>query len=345
MLVNTHYAQTLVMEHEDTISIGMVPVTDRKKLLQFLQYLNEKKDYKHILLDISLDKYVRQEEDTTLYHLIDSMDKISIAMPKNRNLADTCLFRKAGEVFYYSTPWEDDFVKFPFLPNGVKSLPLKMYEELDCSFGHNSIFEKLFVRKNVFLTYEFVDTSYLYDLGDQMQTKDRYVLIGDFIDDVHNTYIGKLPGVLINFNAYLSLHNGHHRIKFWMLVILYLSFFLLAYQTLIQSKFTWLFMWIGYPVYLILLCFVTYYLYNDIYDILIATSLFYFLKTVVECCRERALIFQRINMILEIIKKTGLRFYHNLEMTLHHVVCIADKNIKLLTYKLYELWKNMKKSR
>lgn len=309
LLINTHYAQTLVDEIDGVDTLGKVPVTNRQLLFRLLNHLHDEGTYKYVLLDISLDKNVRQDTDTALYQLIDSMPRIGIAMPEEMAIADTSLSSKAGEVGYYITHWENDFIKYPYLLNDRPSLPLKMYEELTgrTIHKHGLLYtDGGLVRSSVFLTYDFTDYSFLYDLGSApFDARGRYVLIGDFNDDVHNTYIDTLPGVIINFNAYLTLLNGHHRVKFGMLLILFASFFLLVYQTLTQSRFTWLFMWVGYPVFLTVICFVIYYLYNEVYDILITTSLYYLLKTIVECRRECKLIRERMQMIVQTVNGTA----------------------------------------
>ena len=347
LLIDTHYAQTLVTEHEGMDTLGYVPVTDRRLLLRLLQHLSKDTTYRYILLDISLDKVVRQEEDTTLYRLIASMPRIGIAMPPGGKaaLADSCLISKAGEVGYYVTQWENDFVKFPYLLNGKKSLPLKMYEDLTGrTINRYGVFytDKTLVRSSVFLTYDFVDCDYRHNLNEEdLDAENKYVLIGDFEEDVHSTYVGELPGVIINFDAYLALIKGHHKIKGGMVVILFVAFFLLAYQTLTQSKFTWLFMWIGYPVFLTILCFVVYCLYNEVYDILITTSLFYLMKTIVECVREYELIRKRIAMVAQTTNNCCSYVIHYVGMG----VSTITRVFKLLASQIKRIWKVKTKSK
>ena len=52
--------------------------------------------------------------------------------------------------------------------------------------------------------------------------QDRYVLIGDFENDIHPTYLNRQPGSLIIFNAYLHLALNRHILPVWYLVILYI---------------------------------------------------------------------------------------------------------------------------
>ena len=314
VLIDTHYAKTLVMED----SIGKVPVSDRKTINNLLCLLKERNDYRYIILDISLDKAVSQIEDTALHKTIITMPRIIIANPKEggKKLADTVLYSKAGRVWYYTSEWETDFVKYPYIKDKEYSLPMKMYEELnECVKPHNilnrdSVYytdDGTIIRNSVFLTFSYNDITFLHDIEDAIETiksnngiktKGKYILIGDYKNDQHHTYIGEMPGTLIHFNAYLALTKGEHKIKFGMVAILFLVLFTLTYLTLTQSKFTWIFMWIGYPVFLALTCFIIYYLYNQVYDILITSTLFYCLKTSVECYRERSTIHYNIKKVV-----------------------------------------------
>ena len=52
--------------------------------------------------------------------------------------------------------------------------------------------------------------------------QNRYVLIGDFENDIHPTYLNRQPGTLIFFNAYLHLVLNRHILSVWYLVILYI---------------------------------------------------------------------------------------------------------------------------
>lgn len=348
LLIDTHYAQTLVSEYEDTASF--VPVTNRRLLLRLLLDLKKDSTYKYILLDISLSKDVRQEEDTTLYRLIASMPRISISMPKNEDIADSCLIPKAGEIGYYITQWENDFVKYAYLQNGKKSLPLKMYEDLT----NRTITDGILARSSVFLTYDYTEIfkkhrleekGFIDMITEDSCAKNKYVLIGDLEEDIHTTYIGELPGIIINFNAYLTLIAGHHIIKGWMIFMLFSAFFLLVFQTLTQSKFTWLFMWIGYPVYLTLICFVVFYYFNEVYDILIATSLFYILKTIVECIRERELIRQRITLVRQTLYKSGLKIVISVGKVLRCLKNIVVQLYVRLSNQTKQIWKQKTKSK
>jgi len=52
--------------------------------------------------------------------------------------------------------------------------------------------------------------------------QNRYLLIGDFENDSHRTYLNQQPGSLILFNAYLHLHLNRQILSVWYLIVLYI---------------------------------------------------------------------------------------------------------------------------
>jgi hypothetical protein len=58
----------------------------------------------------------------------------------------------------------------------------------------------------------------------------RYILIGDFENDSHSTYLNDQPGTLILFNAYLHLKNGQQFLSIWYLIILYLFLYTVVWM-------------------------------------------------------------------------------------------------------------------
>lgn len=136
-------------------------------------------------------------------------------------------------------------------------------------------------------------------------TRDKYVAIGAFQgDDNHSTYIGSVCGTLINLNAYFSLLDNHHVISITLVVILFFAFFVLAYLTIARQdlrgladsmtqkqNYRWrtrmmtlsaLCSWIGYSLFLSILCILTYVLLGEVYEIFITSTLFYFLALAVK---------------------------------------------------------------
>jgi len=141
--------------------------------------------------------------------------------------------------------------------------------------------------------------------------KDKYILIGDFEGDTHTTYRGEIPGTVINFNAFLSLLEGQHIVSYTFLLLLLMFFYFQSYlilsrqdiyivtrrclenknatETRIGSvllKITRICSVLSYPVFFVLVCIFTFYVFNEVFDILLTITLFYALKRVVDAIYE-----------------------------------------------------------
>lgn len=340
LLINTYYDQALVMKNivknEVSLPEGQIPVVDRRKLFHCLNLLKERNDYKYIILDVFLGKNVAQTEDSSLYRLIAEMPRTIIAQPPyNEPLATPYLEKKSGSVQYSLAFWNSGFVKYPYFTENKKSVPLRMYEDMT----GRTITKKGFfywdeglARSSVILTYYpgfdawtklggFSDYT-IDDAFEKKGTAGKYILIGDFVEDLHSTFQGEQPGTLINFYAYLTLLHGHHRIT-WGVLLLMLLFFSLPiyfkltdYQSIRRlthitrkedfqkpqkysttksnsvlrfvKEFVLYFVnkWVGYPLYLTLICLFMYLFFNEAYDIFITTLLYYIMEVVIICYQK-----------------------------------------------------------
>lgn len=158
------------------------------------------------------------------------------------------------------------FLKFPLVLNdSLKTVPLKMYEMI-----HDKTFEKwgpfYFIDNKLSLPSPIVDykvrlsdfrtgsslkeSNYaVYPLGTILESaafmdeaslgsyfKGKIVLIGDLKTDMHETPFGKAPGLLLIYNAYLSLEAQQHEIRFLWILFLSISFFILSYRIFADIK-------------------------------------------------------------------------------------------------------------
>ncbi len=317
---------------EYNMPIGDIQITDRKKLLELLQVLKKRDDYKYILLDVFFGETGTTAHDSALYATICSMQRIVIPCHSDERLANKSLSEKAGVADYTTTYKEGGFVKYPYMPNSKKSLPLKMYEEMTgmrikkhwffYTEGWNLI------RKSVVLAF-YVNAERPYSeegekvwyhlgadlLGDENNigllydatelTKDKYIVIGAFQgDDSHSTYIGAVSGTLINLNAYFSLLHHHHFVSMPLVLIMFFAFFILAYLTLTRQdlrrladvatrnhSYRWrtrlmalsaMCSWVGYSLFLTILCLFTYVFLGEVYEIFITATMFYLLALAVK---------------------------------------------------------------
>ena len=168
-------------------------------------------------------------------------------------------------------------------------------------------------RRSILLTWDFSDYRerfYLGDLLEELEEGDeedwagsatgKYILIGDFEDDIHPTFLGEIPGTLIIFNAFTSLLHKRHILSLSFLLFLFCIYFALAWLTLSHnSRFKWICSFLGYTGFLFILSIITYLAFNEIYDILITALLFTGLNKIVGMTKSC----NRIKQYLVRIKK------------------------------------------
>lgn len=182
--------------------------------------------------------------------------------------------------------------------------------ELRCDSAYTQDGEKVWYN----LGMDLLGSKYLYG-NDSIQgtdelysnpelTNDKYIVIGAFSSgDSHYSYLENQPGPAIIFNAYLSLINGHHFVSYGVMILLAISFFILSYlilgqQTLdeviaeqvvsntktgktVQRVLGIVASWIGYSLFLTILCIITYLWMGEVYDIFITATLFQLISLLV----------------------------------------------------------------
>lgn len=297
-----------------------IAVTDRKALKTLLTRLKQKDDYRYIMLDIDFSVDDKTDNDSALWSVICEMRDIVLFRNLKEDMPDERMYKKAGIAGYNATPTESDFVKYPY----IESMPLKMYQDrTNRNVEHSGpIYHDGWhlARKSVILNFDYIpDNDSTLDLGecvtkvdstdiyiiDMMPTKDKYILIGAFKDeDIHSTYLGPMSGIAINFNAFLSLMNGHHHVSLALILLLFCVFFSFSFLIFSQrdisisminvqfshKKWTRIFQrvlilvcsWIGFTMVLSFLCIITYVCLDEVYDILATSTLFGLLNVIVK---------------------------------------------------------------
>ena len=264
LLIDVSFDKTSVKATDEYgMPIGDIQITDRQKLLELLQELKRRNDYKYILLDVFFGQKGKTPQDSALYATICSMPRIVIPCHSDEALADSSLREKAGLADYTSTYKVSGFSKYPYMSDEGKSLPLKMYEDMTGRSIHKHWFVYTdgwrLVRKSIVLTFDVNANSAYNDEGEKVWyylgadvlgneeergllyelpvlTRDKYIAIGaSHGDDSHHTYIGSVCGTLINLNAYFSLLHNHHVVSITLVLILFCAFFVLTYLTLTRQ--------------------------------------------------------------------------------------------------------------
>ena len=340
LFVDVSYDRTSIPSYDKYGFIeGQINITDRRKLIELLSVLKQKNDYKYIMLDVFFGNDIKTEYDSTLIQLLCTTPRIVIPCHTDKALVDSCLLEKSGMADYTTTYKFATFSKYPYLPNGSKSMPLIMYENIT----HRKIKDwGIFytdgwriARSSVILTqtihinepYDDNDNKVWFNLGADLLedsipktnvkgnglikeknfTKGKYIIIGAFRsddNDQHTTYIGKLSGAMINMNAYIALCKGQHIVSFPLMFIMFIMFFCLSYLTISQQSLkdatkqfsrgshrtfrTFLILlsglctWIGYSLFMTILCIITYITIGEAYDIFFTATFFSILNMIVK---------------------------------------------------------------
>ncbi len=240
---------------------GNYVITDRMQLATFFTLLNKQPtDYNYIVCDLLFD--LPSDNDSILSQQIDATPRVvfpysretaGISFPVTKN-AQTAYAGYKISSGLQSTP---DIVKYQYLPEpGLRTIPLVLYENSrnraavvnagllwfgSQAWFNNTIFDPRISNENL------VDTagnSKLMPLGDIINLlthhpellktlfKNKTILIGDFENDVHETYAGKMAGPLIISNLFLGLQQEDNKISGWWLLYLLVVCWLLSYLLL-----------------------------------------------------------------------------------------------------------------
>ena len=230
----------------DSIDGGKLVITDRLKLALLFSCLNRHPgQYKAVICDIAF-------EDPSPYDSI-----LSQELEKTQFAVFPAV--KSGAIFhinYGSTEYfmnKGNFVKLPvFVNDSMKSLPVVMVESIknkryerwgeltleNGRFAFNTYLPEFYYRPGDILRNSKKGRRNCFYLGEMLKLpnyftevlQNKYIVIGNFSEDRHRTFLGEFPGSLILFDSFLSLRNKSIAIRVSWLVILFLSYFLLTYR-------------------------------------------------------------------------------------------------------------------
>ena len=265
MMINVCFDKQLVDYEENGMPVGQYVITDRSKLLRFLRLAHEKDNYRYIMLDVIFEKGFQTPCDSALFSLIAAMPRIVVASHKDVILQDAMLFEKSGNADYTSTWEETDFTRYQFLhKGGVESISLRMYKELtgrnitrhgmfytcDGRLCRNALTLKQPIRMSGSISYyneEKIEKNYLYLGKDLLETdsimpvseqiEGKIIVVGDFMLDRHDTYLGVQAGSVICANAYNALCNGEHYINWYFIAFLFVLYAFIAYMRINNQHF------------------------------------------------------------------------------------------------------------
>ena len=255
-IINTSHDRMLVDYYETIEGFrfpkGNIAITDRKKLLHLFQLLNKANNHKYIICNLvfdqasSIDDSLAKEMLKTKRMVVargNPKQKI-ISKFKNLNYGLAAVYMPSGNLSKYRLLEVSD-------SGFVKSIPLKIYEELNqTNIDYGFFFSKL---NNSYIFNDYTvegfvkpSTSSRIDLGRittqdstgfNELTKDKILLIGDFYNNSKKTIYGsKTPSLLILLNAYLSIENGSIQVSLLLILFLFITFFFFSYLIIAEQS-------------------------------------------------------------------------------------------------------------
>lgn len=210
--------QLIYERNKDGEVVKTTAITDRQKLLHLLSLLEKSASYKYLILDMEFCKGDTTEYDNELFDLISRMDKIVLV---DGDSIVPCLKSKSAIAEYYSTVTATNFTRYEYLKGDKRSLPLKVYEELNPEkkiqrFGYGWLNYYLtagsLCQNSVFLTFdsqfkaESIDNKVFID---SLKQKNRFYNMGsDILMRINNNKVN------LNEDATIKILRTRHKDKY-----------------------------------------------------------------------------------------------------------------------------------
>lgn len=244
---------------EEFNTLGSRVITDRKILLDFLKLLEKSNTYKYIIVDVTFNKRDHTPYDEELFSQIKRMRDVAVGIDINNEFPDSTLIdeNKAAHISYDVTNIKSYFTRWKYLTNEQYSIPLLVYEKTNKNkhekrygYGCLSVYTmggKLCQNTN-YLTFDknyTKDISKMINIGNWLKnpykpkeeyvddlkqyTKNKVVIIGDFINDLCGTYIGEVPGSIVISRALTTLEEGKNIVNPLIETLWFLTFFFITF--------------------------------------------------------------------------------------------------------------------
>jgi hypothetical protein len=263
LFINTSTSKVQVFTDADPLSMKPATelITDRIKLAGFLDQMIPFKDsIRLIVLDVLFDR--PSTGDSLLQEKFDLLgDKL---MTVSYMPAQDAVVKPDFKIPYALATYRsaaDMFFKYPVIYRGYKTLPTAIYEKLtgseitrrglffregkkfslkapitDFKVRMNDFKLEMELNKSSFAVHNLETVTALVPLMDKNDIYKMYagklIMIGDFNEDIHKTSVGVLPGMLIIYNAYLTLLHGDHIMKLSWILLIIIGFTWISYRVL-----------------------------------------------------------------------------------------------------------------
>ncbi len=243
-------------------------ITDRRQLTEFLGMINDLGgEARFVLLDILFEDTTRFDDSLQM-----QMTQLGEKLLSVSHLAKSGEhIRPVFEIPYAPATYAASqglFLKFPLvLADSLKTAPLVLYEKLHhARFDNKGLFYTL--NGKISLTSPIVDfkirpadfrtgtslgdknfalhkmgtilesRNYMNEADQRAWFRNRLVLVGDFSTDMHMTPFGKTPGLLLIYNAYLTLAKKQNTVSLAWVIFLLSAFAFVSYRIFTDTKVT-----------------------------------------------------------------------------------------------------------
>ena len=240
---------------DSTLKGAQRVITDRVKLAKLFSILNKHpNEYRYVICDILFEK--PGPGDDILKPQIEKLKNTILSAIWDKDKLVRPVFKVTSAVVNYTALNKSVFTKIPiFYKDSLKSLPAQLYEKttpntftkrkyltlLNGAPTFNTVIPEFYyrpldmvpptggVKANTFYLGELLADPDCFSV-----LKNKFIVIGDFVNDVHVTYLGKMPGTLILWNSFLTLYEHQVTISFRWLLMLFAFYFFINYWIIIH---------------------------------------------------------------------------------------------------------------
>lgn len=245
LLVDVSYDQILVPEKNDYgDTIGTTPITDREKLYKFIRLLNHYDCHNKIIMDIRFEEAYKTPYDSLLNEELFLCRDLVLPMHRDKtNTLTNKLVSKMAYSDYATTLYQNSFVKYEFIQEGMPSIASRLCKDTYSQYGPLTFcngrlaYNCLPINMRVNLSRTDNGDENIMHLGNdllldtivtKMLVENRIIVIGNMETDMHSTYAGSIPGAIINLNAYISLCKGDQYVNWGYVIYWSILYFLLS---------------------------------------------------------------------------------------------------------------------
>lgn len=296
LFINLAYDKALIPREDGT---GKEVITDRKLLTDFFEILKRHQEtVKFTVCDVLLKG--NSENDLLLQQSVTGIKQIVFPAQLSDNGDPEKLCIKVPSAIADYQMVNGGFLKFKlFQHKTVPTLPVYLYQQytgkkISRKFGmyfdgHKPMMNALIIDYQIRAhelieeaEYPVISLSELMLLPEAIIAdeflKDRFIIMGDFNHDSHETIYGNTPGTLILLNVFLTLMDGHHLINYWWLLFMLLSYTVFSRLMLFPDSITtksnypnWIGPLLKSATYLSILSVISYLLFNQHIQVLVLT--------------------------------------------------------------------------